>query len=424
MIYIKNKSILWMVAERIVSQCVQIVFFIVAARVLTLTEFGDMNLLIALSATILAIVGFNVDTLIWRIARSQSNISYADIFNQYFLIKILFSLPTMILSFVILKFFGNLGFQLSFSVAFITARVFFNSFNAVDAYFVFIGKGYYPAKYKLVLSVVLSFAKVGCLLICDEPLNFVMILIILEYFLVAGILFKLRSKIVISSRNASNLMRDLRKIFKSSWPLIVSSALMVLYLRIDQIMIYKMLGSESLGIYSALVRITESWYFILFIVANNQYPRLALLYETNLSIYVHNIKNMLATFFVMVGLFWIILFFFGDSLISFILGEGFTVGTDALLILSLGGFAVSFGLYSGKWLVTCGLQRFSVLHALTGAVLNIVLNLLLIPLFGMKGAALATVSSQLWSSTLVYLLFSNTRKVFDIFDIKIGNFKK
>ena len=47
-----------------------------------------------------------------------------------------------------------------------------------------------------------------------------------------------------------------------SWPLLLSGISIMVYMKIDQIMLGQILGDESVGIYSAALRISEIWYFI------------------------------------------------------------------------------------------------------------------------------------------------------------------
>ncbi|EMO77875.1 hypothetical protein LEP1GSC127_3299, partial [Leptospira kirschneri str. 200801925] len=52
--------------------------------------------------------------------------------------------------------------------------------------------------------------------------------------------------------------------------------------------------------------------------------------------------------------------------------------------------------------------------SISGCLTNIILNYFLIPYYGIKGAAIATVISQFVASTLFNLLFKRTREIFFI----------
>jgi O-antigen/teichoic acid export membrane protein len=55
--------------------------------------------------------------------------------------------------------------------------------------------------------------------------------------------------------SAKNLLKD-------SWPLILSGLVVMVYMRIDQIMIKEMLNNKAVGQYAVAVKLSEAWYFI------------------------------------------------------------------------------------------------------------------------------------------------------------------
>ena len=58
---------------------------------------------------------------------------------------------------------------------------------------------------------------------------------------------------------------------------------------------------------------------------------------------------------------------------------------------------VFLGVASSKWFIAEGLQKYSFYRTLAGAVLNVILNFILIPLYGIYGAAIATLVSLKWT---------------------------
>jgi len=91
-------------------------------------------------------------------------------------------------------------------------------------------------------------------------------------------------------------------------------------------------------------------------------------------------------------------------LVPLVFGEEFLPAQTALVWLGPAAFAVATGCASGAWLNTQGNQKLIAQRSAIGALLNIVLNLLLIPRMGFTGAALATSVSYLASVYLVGIL--------------------
>ena len=67
------------------------------------------------------------------------------------------------------------------------------------------------------------------------------------------------------------------------------------------------------------------------------------------------------------------------------------------------------GVASSKWFISEGLQRHLTINTVAGAIMNILLNIFLIPKYGIYGAAIATVMSQALASYFMNILFKRTR---------------
>jgi Na+-driven multidrug efflux pump len=72
---------------------------------------------------------------------------------------------------------------------------------------------------------------------------------------------------------------------------------------------------------------------------------------------------------------------------------------------------VSLGIVSGQWFLAENRQTLIFQRTLIGAVLNILLNIALIPKFGAAGAAIATVTTQFFVGILIDLLMNKTKKM-------------
>ena len=96
-------------------------------------------------------------------------------------------------------------------------------------------------------------------------------------------------------------------------------------------------------------------------------------------------------------------------LIPLIFGYEFLPAKDALIWLGPAAFAVSTGCASAVWLNSQGYQNLIALRSTIGAIVNILLNVMLIPRLGFVGAALATSFSYLLS---VYSVGFLRKKVF------------
>ena len=100
----------------------------------------------------------------------------------------------------------------------------------------------------------------------------------------------------------------------------------------------------------------------------------------------------------------IVFFMFPDFLLG-LFGEEFKVGVTAFIFLSCGRLISSFSGSVGNILQMTGNQNIYAIILLIGAILNVVLNLILIPLYGINGAAIASMSSLIvWNLSMVLVV--------------------
>jgi PST family polysaccharide transporter len=92
----------------------------------------------------------------------------------------------------------------------------------------------------------------------------VMVVAIIQLIVLNKIGCKL-GKLYISAERAKKLIRD-------SWPLIFASISIMIYMRIDQVMLGYMIDDHAVGIFSAAARLSEIWYFIPVVVAGSVFP--------------------------------------------------------------------------------------------------------------------------------------------------------
>ena len=101
-----------------------------------------------------------------------------------------------------------------------------------------------------------------------------------------------------------------------------------------------------------------------------------------------------------------------EALIDLLYGDSYRGAGQVLTIHAWAGAFASLGVASGPWFVNSGMLKFRMAHTMAGAALNIGFNLLLIPQFGVGGAAVATLVSQVFTAFLFNGLMRRTWPIF------------
>ena len=102
----------------------------------------------------------------------------------------------------------------------------------------------------------------------------------------------------------------------------------------------------------------------------------------------------------------LILFVFPDFLVKLIYTDKLAEAAPVLSILSFAVFGLAFNNLTGIMMNGLGMYKSNMYITLTGLILNILLNILLIPEYGIKAAAAVTVVTEYYIFISGYLLIS------------------
>jgi O-antigen/teichoic acid export membrane protein len=203
-----------------------------------------------------------------------------------------------------------------------------------------------------------------------------------------------------------------KTLLKDSWPLLLSGIAILIYMKIDQIMLGQIVGDEAVGIYSVAVRISEVWYFIPMMIAASVFPAiLEAKKRSEIQYYQHlqHLYDLMVWLSVGVAL---PMTFLSTLVVTMLFGEAFAESGSVLAIHIWAAVFVFLDVASGKWFLAENRQILRIQRTALGAVANVFLNLVLIPDLGPVGAGLATVSSYGIAAFLSDVLQRETRTMF------------
>ena len=192
-----------------------------------------------------------------------------------------------------------------------------------------------------------------------------------------------------------------RHLLKESWPLLLSGAAGIIYMRIDQVMIKSMLNDTQVGYYAAAAKFSEIWYFFPLVISSTLLP--AVIRSRKVS-YVHYMQRLKKYYFFMI---WISIFIcLGMNLISYhlitiLLGRAYIPAVNVLIIYMWQLLVLGMTTPWGNWIIAENMQIYLIIYSATGAIVNIVLNYILITKIGITGAAIATVVAPFFSFLIV-----------------------
>lgn len=198
---------------------------------------------------------------------------------------------------------------------------------------------------------------------------------------------------------------------RSSW-LWLSAVVSVIYLKIDTIMIEQMIGIAATGQYTAVARLSELWYVIPTTLAARYYPDLLKAFQHSWSQYLLLLRKHSIRFFTMAVVIAVLMTLSAHWLMLLAYGEAFVSASKVLQIHVWAGCFIFVRALISQHLIITGNEPLSLLSHGVGALLNVLLNLWLIPLYGIEGAAWATLISYAYASFFFIFFAKSTRQHF------------
>jgi PST family polysaccharide transporter len=204
-----------------------------------------------------------------------------------------------------------------------------------------------------------------------------------------------------------------RGLLREGLPLIVAGLAASVYTRIDQVMLGQMLlpgeAEAAVGVYSAAARLSEMWYFVPLAVVSSVVPSIIQSKLQSESLYRKRLQRLFNLMALISYAVCIPMTFLSGVVVELLFGSQYAASAPALAVLMWAGLWVNSGAVCSHVLVVERRNGFLMWAVVAGVGVNVLLNLALIPLFGILGAALATLAAQFATSHLATLLLPAVR---------------
>lgn len=416
-----GKNTAWLMAEKVLRMFVGLFVGIWIARYLGPEQFGLLSYAQSFVFLFTAIATLGLDGIVVReLVKDES--------KRDVLLGTAFTLK-LIGAFLIFPLLW-LGVQLTNNDVYTSVLVFiiasatvFQSFNVIDFYYQSTVMSKYVAlsnSFSLLLSSIIKII----LIFHNAPLiafalMFVFDTLALSFGLVYFYVKKTKLRLFTWSFNkkvATQLLAD-------SWPLIISSIMISLYMRIDQIMIKEILDSNAVGQYAAAVRLSEAWYFLPLAICSSVFPAIVNAKKVNEELYYQRLQK-LYSLMVYLGIAVALPATFGGSwIINMLYGYAYAEASSVLMVHVWAGVFVCIGVANNLWLINENLQIHSMINTTIGAVTNVILTYYLVVTFNIIGAAIATFISYFVSAYLLLAFHKKTRDGFFLINKSILGFR-
>jgi O-antigen/teichoic acid export membrane protein len=379
-----KKNFVFSFTEKVFRAAFSFISLGIVARYLGPEQYGTLSYLLALVSYFQLLGAFGLDQVLMRLLVGQSD-KMQETFWESVIFKSFFSLVSLGLYVLFLYLNGEINtISILFGIS-ILASVFDNNRILLETR----NQHHIVAKIEIIYQMTSAMLKI---VLCEFNFGIPLIfsLFVLDFFVTKLIMVIVVKNEVFPIRKINMSLQTFKFYIKAGGFHCLSTIFVIVYMKIDQVLVGKMMGMNALGNYSAAVRLSDAWYFLPMTVSSVFYP-LALLYQKEKdNRYIQLIFDL--TFWVSVVVIGVALFF-SDEIFFLMFGDRFMVDKLLLNLLFYSGFFISLCISTAAWLNVKGDRKIIFLRSLLGALTNIILNLFLIPSYGLVGCGFATLIS-------------------------------
>ena len=403
------RNIGWLSIEKVLAMFLNLSIGIYVIRYLGADDFGKLSYCLSLVGMFGAIAKLGLDAIVVR--ELVQNESEPEVLGTAFVLKLIGSGAT-ILAIAVITLVLNEDWQTYWFTIIIAFRLLFNSSETIDFWFqskVLSRAIVIIRSIKLVLS---SAAKI-LFISFGFPLSaFVWLLLAEEIFRAVGTVWIYLMHTKGDRANYSKYRLHWRfnriratKMLKDSWPLILSGVMITIYMKIDQVMLGNMADKQAVGNYAAAVKFSEVWYFVPTAICTSVFPTIIRAKQQGKQQYREKLQQLYDLMAWISLPLAVVMTFFSGTLISKLLGAGYSEAGKILAWHIWASPFVFLGVARNQWLMTENLTKLSFATNSLGAIANLLLNFWLIPIYGGNGAAIATVISYIVASYLTCMIY-------------------
>lgn len=402
-------NLLWAVSGKIVNLVGSLVLGIIVARYLGVEQYGLMNYVISYVFLFQTLASFGLDSIEVR-EEAAGKVPINTIIGTAFWIKVVFGVICIALSIGTAVVMSEDSYTIGL-VALYSSYIVFNSFIVIRNYFTSLVQN----KYIVLSEIFRTFVGIGIKLTMwamDCSLTWFVAAFAFDHVLLAG-------GYISSYRHKIGRLKDWRFslpyakfMLKESFPLLLTNAAVIIYQRIDQVMIGSMVGKADVGYFSVAAKFVEVMIFIPATIAHTISPILVQMLDKSREVYIVKAQqylnitvwvSILCSIGVSVISYWIVLYTFGTEYLP---------AAAILQVLSFKMVSVALSNGGGIMVIVERLQKWVFFRDVLGCLVCIILNWILLPKYGAMAAAFVAIAANLAAGYVADLLVPAYRHIF------------
>lgn len=400
----------WLLFEQVYKMGLSLFVISSMARYLGTENFGLINYSLAFITFFITVSNLGIDNIIVNeIIKSKEDTG--KVIGTTIYLRLTSSILSILLLFLIVKYLNVNHISIQIITLIQSISLLFLIFDSIQYWFQSNLQSKYVVIAKTTSFTIVSICKLSLILSSKSIYYFAMAttieaIVISICMVVFYIKFK-GPKLYFSIQTAKKLL------FKS-YHFFIAGILIMFYTQIDKIILGILTNVTTVGIYSAAMTISSLWVFVPNAIIASARPIIMTSKIQSETLYIKKYKQLFCSIiWISVGA-SIIISLFSSLLVLLIYGNQFIESVNVLIILIWSRIFSLLGSTRAIWLTVENLGKYQVAFVGIGAVLNVVLNLILIPKYGAIGAAISTLLTEIISTFFAVLIFKKTRPLFKL----------
>ncbi len=396
------RNLFWAVTGKVVTLLGSLLVGIFVARYLGPEQYGLMNYVVSFVALFQVFASFGLNSIEIREESKYRGtgekgrvpcVEVNTILGTAFGLKLIFAGITMLLVILTAWLFEADTFT-KWMITLYSLSMIMNTFGVIRNYFTSIVWNEYIVKTEISRTIIGALIKV-VLLLLHAPLAWFIAASLFDTVLIAGGYLLSYRKQIASPRLWTFDLPTAKYLIKESFPLLLSGAALVVYQKIDQVMIGNMIDKANVGFFSVASAFVSVLMFVPITITDTYMPIIAKAWHADREQYrIQNQKFMNLTVWCTI-ICAALVSLLSYPLVRYTYGEQYLASVPILQVLSFKVVSVAFSSVAGKMIVAEGLQKWTIIRDLVGSVVCVVLNYLLLPRFGVIAAAWIAIVSNL-----------------------------
>lgn len=196
-----------------------------------------------------------------------------------------------------------------------------------------------------------------------------------------------------------------KEMFARSKHYILSGLMITVFAQTDRIMLKMMLDETAVGYYSAAATCASMAAFVFVAIIDSMRPTILEGKKVQESLFQERLKLLYVIVIMLALLQSVVITLFAKLIVNILYGSEYGPTVNALRIIVWFSTFSYLGSIRDIWILAEGKQKYLWIINLSGASANVVLNFLMIPLWGINGASLASLITQIFTNVLMgYIL--------------------